>query len=393
MSIGAEPEEGIKLLTFLTGAQRIRADMIIVHDYLIQMGGAERVVAVMSKAFPDAPLVTSVTCRESLLPEFRGKTIRNTWMQRLPGINKHFKKVFPLYSFAFRALGKLESDVVWLSSSGFSKWARFAPETPVICYCHNPPRFFWEPESYLAHEVPSPLIRGAVRAVLPLFRRSDYRAAQRITHFVANSRTVQERIKRYYGRESEVIHPPVDVERFKVSDKTEDFYLIVSRLVGYKGIDRAVAGLSKLGKRLIVIGDGPDRQRLEKLAGPTVEFKGRLSDAEVVRHMETCYAFVFPGLEDFGIAPVEAQACGKPVLAFEGGGALETVVPGVSGMFFPEESADSLASIVPEFERQSWNAAVIRRNAERFSEQVFLDKMLTFMEAKTGLSLKPTQHT
>ncbi len=360
---------------------------LIVHDYLIQMGGAERVVALMAKAFPNSEIVTSATKYESLFPEFYGRKIKNTWMQRIPGIDERFKTLFPLYPFAFKALGKLDSDVVWMSSSGFAKWTNFSHSSNVFCYCHTPPRFFWQPENYLPYEVSNPLIRRLVGYVLPLFRIADYHAAQRVSHFIANSKMVQDRIKEFYGRESVVIYPPVNVDRFTVSENSEDFYLIVSRLVGYKAIDRAVEGLSKLGKRLIIIGDGPDRERLEGLAGPTIEFKGRLSDEEVTWHMRNCYAFVFPGLEDFGITPVEAQACGKPVLAFEAGGALETIESGTTGMFFPDPSAESLASVVPDFEAQSWNPMKIRANAEKFSEEVFLKRMISYMEKESGLSL------
>ncbi|MDP0500657.1 MAG: glycosyltransferase [Verrucomicrobiota bacterium JB022] len=364
--------------------------MKIVHDYFIQMGGAERVVALMAEAFPDAEILTSATQYETLFPEFQGRKIRNSWMQHIPGINQHFKKLFPLYPFAFKSLGKISDEVVWMSSSGFAKWAEFTPETPVFCYCHTPPRFFWQPEGYLPYEVPNKAVQAVVKTMLPSMRKADFKAAQRMTHLIANSLTVQQRIKEFYQRDSVVIHPPVNVERFQVSRQSEDFYLIVSRLVGYKGLERAVVGLSKLGKRLIVIGSGPDKARLQSLAGPTVEFKGRLSDEEVTWHMQNCYAFVFPGLEDFGITPVEAQASGKPVLAFGGGGALETVKPGVTGMFFHQGTAESLAAIVPEFERQTWNPDVIRRHAEQFSEEAFLEKMLGLMERETGLQF-PTK--
>ncbi len=360
---------------------------LIVHDYLIQMGGAERVVALIAKAFPDAQIVTSATKYDTIFPEFYGKRIKNTWMQRIPGIEKRFKALFPLYPFAFKALGKLDADIVWMSSSGFAKWANFTKSTEVFCYCHTPPRFFWQPENYLPHEISNPIVRRLVSAIMPVFRLADYRAAQRITHFIANSNMVKERIREFYGRESVVIYPPVNVNRFTVSHDSEDFYLIVSRLVGYKAIDRAVEGLSKLGKRLIIIGDGPDRGRLQSMAGPTVEFKGRLSDEEVTWHMRNCYAFVFPGLEDFGITPVEAQACGKPVLAFGAGGALETVVAKETGLFFDEPNAESLASVVPKFEAQTWDSKKIRENAEEFSEEVFLKRMISYMEEKSNLSL------
>lgn len=376
----------------LSESKKKSAIPLIVHDYLIQMGGAERVVALIAEAFPQAEIVTSVTKYDTLFPEFKDRDIRNTWMQNIPGIESRFKALFPLYPFAFKALGDMDAKVVWMSSSGFAKWANFTKSTRVFCYCHTPPRFFWQPENYLPYEIPNKLIRRIVGAILPIFRMADYRVAQRVSHFIANSNMVKERIKEFYGRESVVIYPPVNVDRFTVSQNSEDFYLIVSRLVGYKAIDRAVEGLSKLGKRLIIIGDGPDRERLESIAGPTVEFKGRLSDEEVTWHMRNCYAFVFPGLEDFGITPVEAQACGKPVLAFGAGGALETVVAGETGMFFHEPNSESLANVVPDFEAQAWDPSRIRENAEKFSEEVFLERMISYMEEQSGLHLDNSEN-
>lgn len=361
--------------------------MKIVHDYLIQMGGAERVVALMAKEFPKAEILTSATKYDTLLPEFVDSSIKNSWMQKLPMINTHFKHYFMLYPMAFKSLGKIDDDVVWISSSGFSKWATFTKETPVFCYCHTPPRFFWEPDDYLQYEVPNIWARKLVRSIIPLFRHFDFQAAQRIPYFIANSKLVQKRILDLYGKESVVINPPVNVDRFDVSKNSEDFYLLVSRLSGYKKLDRAVCAFSKLNKRLVIIGSGPDEPRLKELAGPSIEFKGRLSDEEVTWHMKNCYALVFPGLEDFGITPVEAQACGKPVLAFGGGGALETVEPGVTGMFFYHESAESLINIVPEFEDHSWNPTVIRKHSEQFSEDIFLKKMISFMENESGIKL------
>ena len=361
--------------------------MKIVHDYMIQMGGAERVVALMADTFREAPLYTSATEYETLFPEFQGREVVNTWMQRISGIERCFKKLFPLYPFAFKGLGKIDADIVWLSSSGFAKWTEFTKNTPVFCYCHTPPRFFWQPDSYLPLEVPNRVLQSVVRALLPVFRKSDYKAAQKMTHFIANSRAVQQRIKEFYHRDSMVINPPVNVKRFEVSSRTDDYFLIVSRLVGYKSLDRAIVGFSKLGKRLVVAGNGPDEARLRSLAGPTVEFRGRVTDDEVTKLMQNCYALVFPGLEDFGITPVEAMACGKPVLAFGGGGALETVVAGKSGLFFYEPTAESLAATISEFERQTWIPSEIRQVAERFSEEIFLDKMIGYMEQKTGLDL------
>ena len=358
--------------------------VILAHDYLLQMGGAERVVASLHRAFPAAPIYVSATDPARLLPDFRDAEIHNTWMQRLPGIKTQFKKMFPLYPFAFRALGRLDADFAVVSSSGFAKWLRFTDRTKVFCYCHTPPRFFWQTDDYLANEVQSRAVKTAAKLLIPWLRASDHRAAQRVDFFIANSQCVQARIRECYGRESEVIYPPVEVDRFTVSARHDGSYLVLSRLVAYKGIDRAVRAFTASGKRLIVVGDGPDRARLQAMAGPSVEFAGRVSDAEVKRYLENCYAFVFPGLEDFGISPVEAQAAGKPVLAFGAGGALETVVEGVSGMFFHDPEPAAINAVIARFEQVRWDAVAIRANAERFAEAKFVSTLRAFIASKLG---------
>jgi glycosyltransferase involved in cell wall biosynthesis len=354
--------------------------LAIVHDYLIQMGGAERVVAAMAEAFPTAPILTSVTDRNSLLPELADRPIVNTWMDALPGIRKHFKKYFMLYPVAFRTLGRIDADITWISSSGFAKWCSLSRQTISICYCHTPPRFLWEPENYLPYEIANPALLAFVRHCVSLLRVSDYRCAQKIDHFIANSNCVQERIRKFYRRDSHVIHPPVDVQRFEVETEHDDYYLVLSRLVGYKRIDRAVQAFNLLRKRLVIVGTGPDRERLERMAGPTIHFLGKVSDHEAKHHLERCRGLVFPGREDFGIAPVEAQACGKPVIALAADGALETILPGDTGVFFSDPSAESLADAVERSERLQWAPYHIRKNADRFSREVFIHKTAEYIK-------------
>jgi glycosyltransferase involved in cell wall biosynthesis len=361
--------------------------LAIVHDYLIQMGGAERVVAAMSEAFPDAPIITSVTDTNRLLPELSGRRIINTWMDGLPGIRKHFKKYFMLFPVAFRSLGPVNADVTWVSSSGFAKWIPFSRETISICYCHTPPRFLWEPENYLRYEIANVSLRAIVRGFVSLLRKSDYRCAQKIDHFIANSHCVQERIRRLYHRDSHVIHPPVNVQRFEIQTEAEDFYLVLSRLVGYKRIDLAVRAFNLLRRRLVVVGQGPDRERLESMAGPTIHFVGGVSDHEAKRYLERCRGLIFPGREDFGIAPVEAQACGKPVIAFAADGALDTVISEETGVFFANPTVASLVDAVEHAERIDWAPYRIRENAERFSKGVFVRKIAEFIKRVTGTEL------
>jgi glycosyltransferase involved in cell wall biosynthesis len=358
--------------------------MAIVHDYLIQMGGAERVVAAMAEAFPTAPIVTSVTDPNRLLPELAGRPIKNSWMDSLPGIRKHFKKYFMLFPAAFRSLGPVDADVTWISSSGFAKWFSLSRKTTSICYCHTPPRFLWQPETYLRYEIRNRALLAFVRCCVSLLRISDYQCAQKIDYFIANSRCVQERIRKYYRRESEVIHPPVDVQKFEIKTEADDYYLVLSRLIGYKRIDRAVQAFNLLGKRLVIVGDGPDRERLAKTAGPTIYFAGRASDNEAKRYLERCRGLIFAGREDFGIASVEAQACGKPVIALAADGALETIIPDETGVLFSDPTAESLADGVERAERMAWAPDHIRKNADRFSKEVFIRKIGEFIKRVTG---------
>lgn len=363
----------------------MKPNLAIAHDFLIQMGGAERVVEVIANAYPDAPIYTSATAGKTLFPVFRSNRVHNTWMQKIPGIEMLHKKLFFLYPLAFKSLRVPDNSLVWISSSSFSKWLPKSKGSKFVCYCHTPPRYFWNPDEYLENEISNPLLRKFVRLLMPLFRRSDWKQAQKVDYFIANSVNVQKRIKECYQKESIVICPPVDVERFQVSHRSEDFHLIVSRLVSYKRIDLAVEAFTKAGKRLVIIGDGPDRARLESLAGDTIEFLGRAPDEVVTEKMATCQGFIFPGLEDFGITPVEAQACGKPVIAFHGGGALETVVEGKTGVFFREQTADSMIDAIDRFETIDWEIETIRANAERFSTARFLKETRALLDEITGI--------
>ncbi len=349
-------------------------EMVIGHDYLIQMGGAERVVASMLRKWPRSPVYTSAARYATLLPEFRDAAIHTSWMQRLPGIDKHFKKFFALYPSAFRSFGVIDAPVAWVSASTFAKCLRFTPRTASILYCHNPTRFLWQAEDYVDHETRNRSLSGVVNMISPALRSIDRAAARAFDVIVANSENVRRRIAKCYDREAEVVYPPVDVDRFEVSRKDDGFYLVVSRLVAYKAIQRAIEACNALGRRLVIVGNGPDRNRLLGMAGPTVEFRGHIPDEEVRRLMETCTALIFPGEEDFGITPVEAGACGKPVLAYKGGGALETVIEGDTGYFF-DQAHVTLVDAMLACEATQWNPERIRANAERFSDRCFHDRM------------------
>jgi len=359
-------------------------NLVLAHDYLIQMGGAERVLAAVHERFPEAPIFTSAVRHEGLWPEFQSADIRTSWMQHLPLIQHttHFKKYVALYPLAFRSFGKIDADVAWISSSAFAKFLRFSPRTRTVCYLHNTTRFLWQTNSYLDYEVGSGALKTIVRAALPKFREWDREAAARMDVLVANSRNVQERIKRFYGLDSIVVHPPVETSRFNVSSEEEGYYLVVSRLLGYKNIELAVRAFTRAGRRLVVLGEGPYRAELEALAGPSVRFCGRMTDREICTYYSKCRALIVPGEEDFGITPVEAMACGKPAVVLGRGGALETVVDGKTGVFFLEPTEDSLLDAVARCEEISWDKPAIRAHALLFSKEAFVEKTARLLAAQ-----------
>lgn len=347
--------------------------LALVHDWLNQLGGAERVLEDLHQFFPTAPIHTSIYWREKLPQSYREWDIRTTWMDRLPGVHRHHQWYFPLYALAFARLNLAHAgyDAILSNKSGFCHGIQ-AGEIPHLCYCLAPTRYVWEYESYAARENLPPVLRVALKPVVSALRRWDYAAAQRPhTHFIAISTEIQERIRRYYQRESEIIYPPVDVKRYSVFGNPGDSYLIVSRLIPYKRIDLAVRAFTALGLPLRIAGSGRDRAALEAIAGPNVEFLGYVPDADLRLLLEQCKAFVFPGREDFGIAPLEAQAAGRPVIAFGAAGALDTVIEGETGVFFREQTVESLIAAVEAFDASAVDPWACRANAERFSVERF----------------------
>lgn len=356
----------------------------IVHDWLNQRGGAEEVLEVLRSMFPAAPVFTSIFIPQVMPSEYRTWPIRTSFMQRLPAVNRYHRALLPLFPLAFRAFDLSGYDLVISNSSGFCHGVATRSPTCHVNYCLTPPRYVWSLEQYMAREQ----IGGAARAMLPLaasfLRRWDFRAAQAIDHFIGISRTVQDRIRQFYGRESAVIHPPVNTGVFSIATGPGDYYLVVSRLAPYKRIDLAVAAFSKMGLPLIIVGAGRDRPNLERIASSNVSFLGWQPRERMRELLAGCRAFIFPGEEDFGIAPVEAQASGRPVIAYAGGGALETVEDGVSGLFFREATPESLAEAVTSFEREKgqFDSAVIQEVARRFDTAVFIEKLAAFIDEK-----------
>jgi len=343
------------------------------------MGGAERVAAAMHDSFPSAPIYTTVALPHRLPKELRGADIRTSAMQWLPGMEQRFRQYFMLYPLAVERFDLSEFDLIFSSSSGYAKGVHRRSDAIHVCYCHTPMRWVWRYEDYVARES----FGRVARSLLPIsmwgLKKWDLRAAQQPDYYIANSRLVAQRIKQTYGREAIVIPPPIDVDRFQMSIQVDDYYLVLSRLVPYKRIDLAIEACKRLNRRLVIIGDGPDRARLEKLAGPKTEFLGRQPDSQVNHYASRCRALLFPGEEDFGMVPLEVNAAGRPVIAFRGGGAMETVVEGLTGLFFNKPTSAALVDAIEDFESRSWRPQQMRRHAERFDRRVFAFRVLQFL--------------
>jgi glycosyltransferase involved in cell wall biosynthesis len=348
----------------------------IVHDYLTQRGGAERVVSVIHTLFPEAPIYTSILDRERLWPEMAGATIRTSWMQRLPGIRRHFKKYFPLYPHVFDRMDLRGYDLVLSSSSTFAKGVRRPPGAVHVCYCHGPTRFLWDRDRYLEGEGAGRLGRALATPLFRRLERWDREAALRPDVMIANSHWIASRIREVYGRETEVVHPPVDTDRFAPGAPAGGYYLVLARLVGYKRVDLAVTACLRLGRRLMVAGDGPARAELESLGEGKIEFIGRPSEAQLPGLYAGATAFLLGAEEDFGITMVEANAAGRPVLAFGRGGAREIVQDGVNGLLFEKQDTESLAAAIRRCEAIEWNSASIAATAARFSRAMFEKRYL-----------------
>jgi glycosyltransferase involved in cell wall biosynthesis len=369
----------------------------LAHDWLNQMGGAENVLEQMVDMFPGAPVFTTIYAPDLMPDAYRRWDIRPTWLNRAPAVHRHHQPYLPFYPPAVSGMDFADYDLIISNKSGFIHGLHHTADQLHICYCLAPTRYVWDYQEYAAREGFGRWLGLLITPLIKRLQRWDFEAAQPpipspggggnkgkgVHHFVAISREIQARIKKFYGRDSVIIYPPVDVDRFRPVDRpAEDYYFIVSRLIPYKRIDLAVQALSRLGKRLVIAGEGRDRPALEAMAGPTVEFKGRLPWDEVVELMANCRAFLFPGFEDFGITPLEAQAAGRPVIAFARGGALDTVIEGETGLFFREQSVEALIETIERFEQLSFDPTAARANAERFGIDRFRRELGEFVAKK-----------
>ena len=351
----------------------------LVHDWLNQMGGAERVLENLVALFPSAPLYTSIYRPEVMPSHYRQWDIRTSWMDKLPLVRRHHQPFLPLYPLAFESLDLSGYDVVLSNKSGFCHGVLTPPETLHICYCLSPTRYVWRDHDYLQREGLGRLPRATLAPLLSVLRLWDRLAADRVDRFVAISTEIGRRIHKYYRRSSEVIYPPVDTSRFAPAASHDDYFLVVGRLVPYKRIDLAVRACSELGLPLKVAGSGRDLERLRSMAGPTVEFLGWVSDEALPELLAHCRAFLLPGAEDFGIAPLEAMAAGRPVIAYAYGGALDTVIEGMSGMLFYEQTVEGLSRALQRFDAGAYDPATMRAHARKFDTAVFRQRMTAFI--------------
>lgn len=356
----------------------------IVCDFLTTMGGAENVVLAMHEAFPDAPIYTAMY-NEDKMPAFAELDVRPSFLQKIPRKVRTYYKLFPTLAVkAMRRLDLREFDIILTSSYMHGHQVRKTrPDQVIINYCHTPPRYYWSHYNEYRRDPGygnlNPLIRTLMPLMVPHQRKLDLQAARQVDVFLANSTETQQRIKKYYNRNSIVIHPPVDINRFTPVAKRGDHYVTIGRQLPYKRYDLAVAAATKLGKKLIVFGNGPAHSRLVDLAGPTVEFRtdrfGDASDAEYEKAITTARGFIYPAEEDFGIVSVEALAAGAPVIGLARGGTTDIVTSPEVGVLFDRQTSISVAKAIEQAEKRTFDPTVLRRTAQRFDKTLFLTKL------------------
>lgn len=366
----------------------------LVYDRANRIGGAERILLALGQIFPEAPLFTTV-CNLRKAPWAKNFKVRTSFLQNLPLAKDHHELYAWLAPAAFESFDLSDYDLVISLTSAEAKAVITRPETLHVCYCLTPTRYLWGETWSHFHKYPfkfsrlNPVVKTLGLLASTPFRLWDQVAAQRPDVYLAISQTVQERIKKYYGRKAKVIYPPVDTKKFKIQSKrikdqspktkvqspNTGYFLTVSRLVPYKRLELAVAAFNQLGLPLVIVGEGPEKARLKKLAKPNIIFTGGLTETELISYYQNCQALVFPGEEDFGLVMVEAQAAGKPVLAYRGGGAREIVKEGKTGSFFQPQTAEALEKAVVVFKPAAFLKKDCQANAERFNSARFKKEM------------------
>jgi len=362
----------------------------IVCDWLTNMGGAEKVVLAVAKAYPGAPIYTSVFTPETM-PAFKGLDIRTTYLQKLPAFLRRRHQLFPvLRAHAFRHLDLKEYDVIISLASAEAKAVRARKDAMHICYCHTPTRYYWSHYDEYRREPGFGLLNPLVQLVLPPFvawmRRLDLRATKGVDYFIANSHIVADRIRTYYRRSSVVLHPPVDLQRFRKVNRNNPRhgFIALGRQVPYKRVDLAIEACNTLRLPLTVYGNGSEHERLKALAGPTITFVSDATDADIVKALATAEAYIMPQEEDFGIVQIEAMAAGTPVIAYSKGGSRDAVVDGKTGLFFDQQTSNSLVEALRRFSKATFNHTAIEQHAEKFSEEAFIRQLKAFVKKPTS---------
>lgn len=367
----------------------------LVHDWLTGMRGGEKVLEVLCEIFPQAPLYTLLHVPGSVSPVIEDRPIHTSFVQRLPGSEKHYRRYLPIFPQAIESLDLSSYDLVVSTSHCVAKGAIVRPGALHICYCFTPMRYVWDQfDDYFGKDRSGFVTRTAMSVAAPWLRAWDRRTVDRVHLYISDCRNIQERILRIFGRESDIVFPPVDVGRFTLGTEERSFYLVVSALVPYKRVDLAVEAFNQSGRRLVVVGKGPELDRLRSIARPNVELLGWRSDDELAVLYRQATALIFPGEEDFGIVPLEAMASGTPVVALGKGGALETVVDGETGVFFSERTVESLEAAIVRASTIAWNPARLREQALLFSREHHRERLETRIRQEVegffGVGVKPT---
>lgn len=368
-------------------------NIAIVHEWLTSMRGGEKCVEALCEMFPRATLFTLVHVSGSVSPTIERMSIRTSFIQNLPMAGTRYRHYLPLFPTAIERLDLSEFDLVISSHHCVAKGVRTRPDALHVCYCHTPMRYIWDQyDEYFGPGRAGMLTRAGMRMAVGYLRRWDIRTATRPHFFIANSENVRQRINVLYGRDADVIHPPVHTDRFTLTPRTDGYFLVVSAFVPYKRIDLAIEACKQTNDRLIVVGDGPENARLRLLSGPKTEFLGWVENNRLAELYAGCSAVLFPGIEDFGIVPVEAMAAGKPVLAYAKGGALETVKHGETGILFREQTVSSLVNAIILSRQTRFSPEKLRAFAVTFDVSEYKEKMMGYLEAKWGrFALQPPQ--
>ncbi len=361
----------------------------LLHDWITGMRGGEKVLELISGFFPQAPIYTLLHVPGSVSPAIESHPIHTSFIQGLPLAKEKYRYYLPFMPMAVESLDLSGYDLIISTSHCVVKGCMKREDAIHLCCCFTPMRYIWDQyDFYFGPGRSSMLSRLAMKTVRPYLQNWDVVSSARVSEYIAISEFIQRRIKRYYRRDSTVIYPPVDTDYYVPGGKAhfprEDYYLIVSALAPYKRVDLGIEAFNRSGKKLKVIGTGQSANDLKAMAKPNIEFLGWQSDESIRNHYQSCRGLIFPGIEDFGIVPLEAQASGAPVLAFGAGGALETIIDQTTGLFFKEPTAQSLLNGLTEFEKINWNPQKIRDQSLKFSKSAFTQKMKSFIEEKSG---------